>query len=325
VNLILLLPTDRLEGDRYVLEGRRAAHLAEVLRAEPGRSLRVGLLEGPLGDAAVETVEEGRVVLRCRFDAAPPPRPRTDLLLAIPRPKSLAKLLPEIAALGVDRLVLMRTWRTAKPYLTAKVLQPETFRPLLHAGLMQARCTREPRVGIEPLFRPFVEDRAAELFAGARRLVAHPLATLRMASLRIGRDERVALAVGPEGGFLPYEVEKLAEAGFEPVSMGPRTLRVETACTALLAQIALLRDQDPLSDSGGPARNPRGAGDAAPRGPRAERPPRPGGSSAAACRLDDSPESPSPESHDSQPTRTRPASTGVSGRASGDYGSLDGS
>ncbi len=247
MNLVLLEEQDRVAGDRFRVAGARARHIREVLRAEPGRELRVGLLEGPLGTARVaERASDAgagaaAVDLDCAFEPAPPPRPLVDLVLAIPRPKSLLKLLPEIAALGVDRLVLMRTWRVQKPYLEAAALEPARYRPLFHEGLMQARSTREPRVTIEPLFKPFVEDRLPALAAGARALVAHPAAARDLAGVRLVPGERVLLAVGPEGGFIPYEVEALERAGLAPVTMGPRPLRVETACVALLAQLDLLR------------------------------------------------------------------------------------
>ena len=245
MNLILLEERDRVDGPVFRLDGGRARHVREVLGAEPGRDLRVGLLEGPLGSARVRSIGagDGEVILECAFEAAPPPRPPLDLVLAIPRPKSLGKLLPEVTALGLDRLVLLRTWRVQKPYLTARALEPEAYRPLLHEGLMQARSTREPRVEVEPLFKPWVEDRAPALLAGARGLVAHPGAATDLATVRIAPDERVVLAIGPEGGLVAYEVEALERAGFLPVSIGPRTLRVETACVSALAQIGLLRRQ----------------------------------------------------------------------------------
>ena len=247
MNLILLTEADRVDGAHFRLTGPRAKHIAEVLGAEPGRALRVGLLEGPLGRGTVIATSPDSADLDCAFDAAPPPRPRTDLVLAIPRAKSLRKLLPEVTALGIDRLVLFRSWRVAKPYLTQAILDPAEYRPLLHDGLMQAKCTREPVVNVEPLFKPFVEDRLPEFAAGAMKLVAHPGATMSLTSIRLAEDDRVVLAVGPEGGFVPYEVEAFRAAGFTAVSMGGRTLRVETACVALLAQIDLLRHPGTLS------------------------------------------------------------------------------
>jgi RsmE family RNA methyltransferase len=241
VNLILLTEADRVDGAHFRVSGVRARHVAEVLRAEPGRELRVGLLEGPLGRGTVVSASPDAALLDCVFDGAPPPRPLTDLVLAIPRAKSLRKLLPEVAALGIDRLVLFRSWRVAKPYLTQSILASAEHRPLLHEGLMQAKCTREPVVTVEPLFKPFVEDRLPAFAAGATKLVAHPGGGTPLANVRIAAEDRVVLAVGPEGGFVPYEVEAFQAAGFTAVSMGERTLRVETACVALLAQIDLLR------------------------------------------------------------------------------------
>lgn len=241
MNLLLLEPSDFAGDGRYRVSGRRAAHAREVLRAEPGRELRVGLLEGPLGRGRVVESTDETLVLDCAFDADAPPRALVDLVLAVPRPKSLVKLWPEIAALGVDRVVLLRTWRVGKPYLTARALDPAVYRPLLREGMMQAKTTREPRVSFEPLFKPWAEDRARDFVGDALALVAHPSASSRLADTRVGPDRRVVLAVGPEGGLLPYEVEALQRAGFAPVSMGERTLRVETAVVALLAQTDLLR------------------------------------------------------------------------------------
>ena len=243
MNLLLLTDRDRARGDVFRVADGRARHLREVLRAEPGREVRVGLLEGPLGRGRVVAAGEGSYEVECDFEAETPPRPRTDLIVAVPRARTLRRLLPDVAAMGVDRIVLLRTWRVAKPYLSQSLLDPAEHRPLLQEGMMQGRTTREPVVTVEPLFKPFVEDRLPAFAAGSRGLVAHPSAAAPLASLRVDPAERAILAVGPEGGFLPYEVEALAHAGFAPVSMGERTLRVETACVALLAQLDLLRRQ----------------------------------------------------------------------------------
>jgi RsmE family RNA methyltransferase len=254
VNVILLEEGERVNGGTFRVGGARARHVREVLRAEPGRTLRVGLLDGPLGAATVLEAGPESALLACAFEAEAPPRPPTDLVLAVPRPKSLARLLPEAAALGIDRLVLLRTWRVAKPYLaTALVRDPAARRPLLLDGLMQARDTRLPAVSLEPLFRPWVEDRAPALASGARAFVAHPDSARDLALERLSPGERAVLAVGPEGGFTLYEVSALARAGFRPVSLGARTLRVETAVTAALALLdALRRQAAPVPPSAAP-------------------------------------------------------------------------
>ncbi len=241
MNILLLLDADRVAAGRFRVGGARARHVREVLGLCVGDRLRAGLLDGPVGRAKIVAVGEAEIVLDVDL-AGPPPAPSgVDLVLAMPRPKMLRRLLPQIAAMGIDSLVLLRTWRVAKPYLSAHILQPAVYRPLLHEGLMQGRSTREPQVRVESLFRPYVEDRVAQEFAGARCIVAHPAAPTPLDAAGLHGTARVALAIGPEGGLLPFEVELLAAAGFLPVTMGERTLRVDTAAVALLAQIDVLR------------------------------------------------------------------------------------
>jgi RsmE family RNA methyltransferase len=221
-----------------------------VLRAEVGKSLRVGLLDGAIGTATVLAIADAHAELGVTLDTAPP-TPRTDLLLAVPRPKSLKKVLPELAAFGIARLVLMRTWKVERPFLESPILEPAHYEPLLDEGLMQGMSTHRPRVSFEPRFKPFVEDRLPALLADRIALVAHPQASARLADLSLAPDSQVTIAIGPEGGFLPYEVDLLKVAGCLPVRLGERILRVETACVAALAQLDLLRQQGgvPVSEA----------------------------------------------------------------------------
>lgn len=244
MNLILLYPSDQQSAQCYRLSNERARHLRETLQVTPGRKLRVGLLNGPLGEATVLSCGED-IHLSVEFFEPPPP-PLVDLVLGIPRPKSLKKLLPEVAALGVGALVLLRSWRVAQPYLSSPLLTPEGWEPLLDEGLMQGCSTHRPQIQVEQKFRPFVEDRAPKQFAGARCLVAHPYGGVPLAQLILEPAERVVVAIGPEGGFIEPELASFAHAGFTPVALGQHILRVETACVAILAQLDLLRQQSRL-------------------------------------------------------------------------------
>jgi len=233
MNLLLLLPADFAADGTARLTGRRLRHALEVLRAAEGDVLRVGELGGLVGRAEVLRIGDGELVLRPSLDEAPPGRPGVDLLLAIPRPKALRKVLPAAASLGVDRLVLVNAARVEKSYFDSSVLHPDSLRELLMLGLEQARDTRLPEVRVRERFRPFVEDELDALWPEAGRLLAHPGAD--RAPRR--QSERTVIAIGPEGGWVPFEIELLRSRGFVPFTLGPRALRVEVAVPYALGAI----------------------------------------------------------------------------------------
>lgn len=236
MNLILLDEHDRLDASCVTLTDARAAHLVDVLRVTPGQTVRLGLLDGPLGVGTVEAVNDGRVTLRCVFERSAPPRPGVDVLLALPRPKVIRRLWAQLAALGVGQIILTNAERVERHYFDTHLITEATYRPLLIEGLQQARDTRPPRVSIHRQFRILVEDHLDRLFGDGVRLVADPSGTSSIGSvLTQRRGERVLLAIGPEGGWNGFELSLLAAHGFTLVGLGPRTLRVDTACTALLA------------------------------------------------------------------------------------------
>jgi RsmE family RNA methyltransferase len=236
MNLILLDERDRLDSGLVTLADARATHLLTVLNATPGQTIRLGLLDGPLGVGTVESVADGRVTMRCVFEAGAPPRPRVDLLLALPRPKVMRRLWAQLAALGVGRIILTNAERVERPYFDTHVLTEACYRPLLVEGLQQARDTRLPLVSIHRQFKVLIEDHLDRLAGDGLRLVADPHATTPVASaIAAHQDQRVLLAIGPEGGWNAFELALLEAHGFRPVGLGPRTLRVDTACTALLA------------------------------------------------------------------------------------------
>jgi len=225
MNLLLLEPADLAPDGTARLTGRRLRHALEVLRAAEGDVLRVGLLGDLVGMAEVLRAGEEEIVLRPSFEEPPPERPGVDLLLAIPRPKALRKVLPAVASLGVDRVVLVNAARVEKSYFDSSVLRPDSMRELLIVGLEQARDTRLPEVLVRERFRPFVEDELDALWPGTGRLVAHPGAD----GAPVRQSGQTVIAIGPEGGWVPFEIELLRSRGFVPFTLGPRTLRVEVA------------------------------------------------------------------------------------------------
>ncbi len=238
MNLVLVTPDEIDTLGRVTVQGARATHLTEVLRVSPGQPVRVGLVDGPMGTATVVEAGSAAVTLACVFEAQAPPRPRVDLLLAVPRPKVLRRLWAQLAALGVGRVILTNAERVERNYFDTHVLDPQVYRPLLVEGLQQARDTHVPLVTVHRRFRPLVEDELDTLSPSTLRIVAHPGAAVpvpELAASAAGR--RVLLAVGPEGGWNAFELRLLESKGFQQAGMGARTLRTDTACIALLALV----------------------------------------------------------------------------------------
>ncbi|MEP6919192.1 MAG: RsmE family RNA methyltransferase [Acidobacteriota bacterium] len=236
MNLILFESNEVGESGEVVVSDARADHLLNVLHIEPGQEVRVGVVDGPCGIATVQSIADGTIGLRCAFDADTPPRPLIDLLLAVPRPKVMRRLWAQVAALGVGRIILTNAEKVERNYFDTHILAPETYRPLLIEGLQQARDTRVPVVSIHRQFKVLVEDQLDDLFGPGLRLVADPSATRSLRDVVSGgANDRVLLAIGPEGGWNRFELDLLAAHGFQAVGMGPRTLRTDTACVALLA------------------------------------------------------------------------------------------
>ena len=232
MNLLLLRDEDFLPGGTVRLTGRRLLHARQVLRAAEGDVLRVGRLHGLAGTGTTLRVSDEELLLKIELTEQPPPRPGIDLLLAMPRPKALKRVLPALASLGVDRVVLVNAARVEKSYFSSKVIDGAF--ELFCEGLEQARDTRPPELLVRDRFRPFVEDELAELFPQKARLLAHPVAAQGVPK----REGRALVAIGPEGGWVPFELDLLKAQGFQAFSLGPRPLRVEVAVSYALGALA---------------------------------------------------------------------------------------
>ncbi|HEX4551561.1 16S rRNA (uracil(1498)-N(3))-methyltransferase [Pseudomonas sp.] len=234
MNLLLLEEADFIAADRVVLRDRRLTHMQEVHRSEVGDSLRVGRINGLMGSAELLRLEAGEAELRVTLDQSPPAKLPLTLVLALPRPKMLRRVFQTVATMGVSKVILVNSYRVEKSFWQTPFLEPEAIRENLILGLEQARDTVLPDVIIEKRFKPFVEDRLPAISEGTLGLVGHPG---NYPPCPRALSEPVTLAIGPEGGWIPYEIDLLGKSGLQPVQLGERILRVETAVTALLARL----------------------------------------------------------------------------------------
>lgn len=248
MNLILLDKKDAVGANEYVVSDHRAAHIRNILGAVVGDRLQVGLIEGPTGTAEVIEIDPSSVRLTIEFGShVPLPPIEIDLICALPRPQTVKKILRLCGMMSVRRLYFIRANRVEKSFYDSPLLTDDKMRPLLLEGLSQGKFTRMPEISIERQFRPFVEDRLSRLYADMNhpyRILPEQSATDNLSKTLYGTNDfpkEILLAIGPEGGWVDFELELFAQQAFRKFSLGPWTLRVENAVTAAMAQIELCR------------------------------------------------------------------------------------
>ncbi|KFH05542.1 RNA methyltransferase [Toxoplasma gondii VAND] len=145
------------EGEEQLLvdlTGLAAQHCFSVLKVQVGSSLKVGVFNGGICSANVVAVNQHPLSVQIHLErdiAREPsasPAPLIDLLLAIPRPKTLDKILQVSATLGVGRLLLVCSERVEKGYLSSPKLSRENIEKQLQTGLEQGVSTRVPEVQV---------------------------------------------------------------------------------------------------------------------------------------------------------------------------------
>ncbi len=235
MNLIILSKNDFVEGTRQVrIHDHRLAHILEVNKPDVGDELRVGLLNGNIGSGRVTYLKDDRIEMDVALDRKPPIPLQLTLVMAMVRPRVFKRVLTQVTAMGIKKIIVINSYRVEKSFWKSPVLGAESLNKRIILGLEQGQDTMIPEVLIRPLFKPFIEDELPDIIKGTLSFVAHPYSPT---PCPYNVSKPVTLAVGPEGGFIPYEIKKLIECGFTAINMGERTLHVESAVSGLVARL----------------------------------------------------------------------------------------
>ncbi len=247
MNCILLPAANICNQSAHISAVTQIEHVNQVLGAKVGDTLKIGQLEGNLGSAIIADITPERILLNnVNLTTAPPPKLNLTVVLALPRPKVLRRLMMDMTALGVRDIILINSYRTQKSYWQSPMLN--RLDEFVLEGLQQGVDTVAPRISLQKRFKPFVEDELAQLITN-RAIVAHPYADLSFSQYvpqQLENSETPYSSVSPllpsmvfigaEGGWIDYEVELLARQGCQAVHIGERILRTEAAVNAILGQ-----------------------------------------------------------------------------------------
>ena len=233
MNLLLLTPDQISDGQATLTDPRRLKHIAEHLKLTTGDRIKVGVKDGFKGSAQVLHLTEQQIVLAdLQLTEPPPPKLPVTLIVALPRPKVLRRLIMDAVTLGVEHIILLHSYRVEKSYWQTPFLQELDHYTLL--GLEQAGDTVWPTISLKKRFRPFVEDELPLLCANRLGLVAHPYSDAKMP---FAIQHSCTIVIGPEGGFIPYEIDLLVKNGCQAMSLGNRIIRTETVIPYVLGRL----------------------------------------------------------------------------------------
>lgn len=252
---IVLLDAGELSSEAVVtLRGRRAEHILQVLRPTLGATLRAGIIDGERGTLVVQAMAADAVTVQFLPGDGDAARPTpasggSDLtvVLAVPRPKALSRVVESLATFGVRRVVLCNSWRVDKAYLASPRMALAALRADCVLGAEQGGHTRLPQLVVYPRFMQMLEaefaDASTELLDGGaargQRLVAHPGAAIDALGYTSATVRPHVIAIGPEGGWIDRELTSFADHGFAPLWLSSSILRVETAVAVVLGQLEL--------------------------------------------------------------------------------------
>jgi len=237
MNLILLSDSDFITSHRVRLIGRRLLHIQDILKAELGQNLIVGKINGLMGQGTVESKSNDAIELEVKLDSKPPEALALTLILALPRPPMLRRILFTAAMLGVKKIIILNFSRVEKSLWNSSSLRPEAMTEQLVLGLEQAKDTGMPEVILKKAFKPFVQDELPNLIKGKTALVAHPGSSNVILGLKGKKSQPVTIVIGPEGGIIDFEIELLKAAGCQTLDLGPRILRTESVLPFIVGKL----------------------------------------------------------------------------------------
>jgi len=233
----ILLP----KNAKSISDPNQVTHIKEILKSKVGDSLTIGEIGGNIGKATIAQINNNEVTLRdIILDKKPPTKLDLTVILALPRPKVLRRLIMDMTSLGINKLIIVNSYRTQKSYWQSPLL--ERIDEFVFEGLQQAIDTVPPVIEFKKYFKPFVEDEFPTLLGNA--VIAHPYATqswksyLDEAKCKSNNSDNMPkiLCIGAEGGWIEYEVDLLCLHGCKAVSLGERILRTETVVNVLLGR-----------------------------------------------------------------------------------------
>jgi 16S rRNA (uracil1498-N3)-methyltransferase len=226
---------DAVRGGMAELRGEDARHLTRVLRAQAGQ--RYEISDGQSAYLAEIAEARGdRVVFRVIEPLDTPATPlHITLCAALIKFDRFEWIVEKATELGVERILPVEAERSEKGLLEASRKRTERWARIARESSQQSRRVRAPEILPAVRFEQCLAEEADYHYFLEEAAAPPLLRVLRVLPACRTSASRAALLAGPEGGWTDAERQLAAAAGWQPVSLGPRVLRAETAAAAAIA------------------------------------------------------------------------------------------
>jgi 16S rRNA (uracil1498-N3)-methyltransferase len=221
------------------LTGDQAVHLARVLRAQPGQIYDI-VSNGFLHRAEITSVSDQQVDFTLHEELSSDAALPLHLLLAVFKFDHMEWAIEKATELGIARITPILAHRTEKHLAQSALKRSERWRRIALEASKQSRRTDIPEIADPIALKPALEHETAP----TRILLSETeqsttLTAALTGSLKTTTSEAAsynhAIAIGPEGGWTPEEMSLFTQHAWQPVTLGPRILRAETAAIAAIA------------------------------------------------------------------------------------------
>lgn len=237
---------ERIGSEQAIITGSDVNHIRNVLRMKPGEAVRISDGRGSCYDGVIETLQNDEIVVRLsgeKIESTELPV-ETVLFQGLPKSDKMELIIQKNTELGVSAIVPVSTSRAVVKLDEKKAdSKVKRWNGIAEAAAKQSKRTLIPEVRSVMSFKQALLEASAFDVKLMPYENAEGMAFTRKCISEIRPGAKVAIFIGPEGGFSEEEVEAAGAAGFVPITLGRRILRTETAGMSVLSMLAYALEQ----------------------------------------------------------------------------------
>jgi 16S rRNA (uracil1498-N3)-methyltransferase len=236
VNQIILHRSENISPHRFLIQDPlKLNHINNIIKPKIFNSLDVCIVDEGLASGKIIELSQDAIIIEILHINKPHTHPQIHLLTGLSRPLTCQKILEHATSMGVHSFTFFQAKLSEKSYAQSKLFVDKKYLDYCEKGLSQSKQYFQlPNVILSPTLPILPQDQSL-------KFVLSPNAKDWLDDFDIHFNQPITLALGPERGFIPQEVDFFKKQGFHPIKVSHSILRVETAVFYILAQLELLR------------------------------------------------------------------------------------